>query len=60
MVPQIVPVQDKQVPTGAEEEELYNNEEAKPVGEEDKELEIQRLRSELKTFAELKQSFENY
>ena len=42
---QLVPVKDKQVPTGAED--LFENE-AEPEEEEDEDLEIRRLRSELK------------
>ena len=56
-VRQLVPVKDKQVPTGAED--LIDNEE-EPDGEEDKDIEIRRLRCELKMLSNLRQDFENY
>ena len=56
-VRQLVPVKDKQVPTGAED--VIDNE-AEPDGEEDEDLEIQRLRCELKMLSKLRQDFENY
>ena len=56
-VRQLVPVKDKQVPTGAEN--LLDNE-AEPDVEEDDDLEIQRLRCELKMLSNLRQDFENY
>ena len=56
-VRQLVPVKDKQVPTGAED--LIDNE-AEPDGEEDEDIEIQRLRCELKMLSNLRQDFENY
>ena len=45
---QLVPVKDKQVPTGAED--LFENE-AEPEVEEDEDLEIRRLRSELRVIS---------
>ena len=54
-VRQLVTVKDKQVPTGVED--LFDNE-AEP-DEEDEELEIRRLRCELK-ISKLRQDFENY
>ena len=56
-VRQLVPVKDKQVPTGAED--LIDNE-AEPDGEEDEDLEIQRLRCEFKLLSKLRQDFEHY
>ena len=56
-VPQLVPVKDKQVHTGAED--LIDNEEELD-GEEDADLEIQRPRCELKMLSKLRQDFENY
>ena len=56
-VRQLVPVKDKQVPTGAED---LLDKEAEPDGEEDEDLEIQRLRCELKMLSNLRQDFENY
>ena len=56
-VRQLVPVKDKQVPTGVQE--LFDNE-AEPDEEEDEELEIRRLRCELKMLSNLRQDFENY
>ena len=56
-VRQLVPVKGKQVPTGAED--LLDNE-AEPDGEEDEDLEIQRLRCELKMLSNLRQDFENF
>ena len=56
-VRQLVPVKDKQVPTGVEE--LFDNE-AAPYEEEDETLEIRRLRCELKMLSKLRQDFENY
>ena len=56
-VRQLVPVKDKQVPTGVED--LFDNE-AEPDEEEDEELEIRRLRCELKMLSKLRQDFENY
>ena len=54
---QLVPVKDKQVPTGAED--LFENE-AEPEVEADEDLEIRRLRSELRVISKLRQDFENY
>ena len=56
-VRQLVPVKDKQVPIGAED--LFDNE-AEPEEEEDEDLEIRRLRSELRVISKLRQDFENY
>ena len=56
-VRQLVPVKDKEVPTGVED--LFDNE-AEPDEEEDEELEIRRLRCELKMLSKLRQDFENY
>ena len=56
-VRQLVPVKDKQVPTGVED--LFDND-AEPYEEEDEELEIRRLRCELKMLSNLRQDFENY
>ena len=50
-------MKDKQVPTGAED--LFENE-AEPEVEEDEDLEIRRLRSELRVISKLRQDFENY
>ena len=54
---QLVPVKDKQVPTRAED--LFENE-AEPEVEEDEDLAIRRLRSELRVISKLRQDFENY
>ena len=54
---QLVPLKDKQVPTGAED--LFENE-AEPEVEKDEDLEIRRLRSELRVISKLRQDFENY
>ena len=54
---QLVPVKDKQVTTGAED--LFENK-AEPEVEEDEDLEIRRLRSELRVISKLRQDFENY
>ena len=56
-VRQLVPVKDKQVPTGVED--LFDNE-AEPDEKEEEELEIRRLRCELKMLSKLRQDFENY
>ena len=56
-VRQLVPVKDKQVPTGVED--LFDNE-AEPDEEEDAEIEMRRLRCELKMLSKLRQDFENY
>ena len=53
-VRQLVPVKYKQVTTGAED--LIDNE-AEPDGEEEEDLEIQRLRCELKMLSKLRQDF---
>ena len=56
-VQQLVPVKDRQVPTGAED--LIENE-AEPDGEEDEDLEVQRLRCKLKMLSKLRQYFKNF
>ena len=56
-VRQLVPVKDKQVPSGVED--LFDND-AEPDEEEDEELEIRRLRCELKMLSNVRQDFENY
>ena len=56
-VRQLVPVKDKQVPTGVED--LFDNE-AEPDEEEDEDLEFRRLRCQLKMLSKLRQDLENY
>ena len=54
---QLVPVKDTKGPNSAED--LFDNE-AEPDEEEDEDLEIRRLRCELKMLSNLRQDFENY
>ena len=54
---QLVPVKDNKGPTSAED--LFDNE-AEPDEEDDDDLEIRRLRCELKMLSNLRQDFENY
>ena len=55
-VRQLVPVKDRQVPTGAED--IFDNE-VETEEEENEDLEIQRLRCELKMLSNSRQHFEN-